>query len=263
MKCEIEGCVRLEGEIGIAPTALARVVPGVTLVSTMAAVHFEPSLNPPEPAAPDTSSFDTAMAHLYRGEMHRMVTWRQRLDITTNWGVIAALGMTTFALGSERTPPYILLLGLAVVAMCLAIEARRYRHFHCSLYRLRLIEQHYFAGQLQPLSPPDRTWRQHLATDLVRPAPTIGFFAAARFRLRRNYLMLSYFITAAWLTKVFIHPSSPKTAAEYFARLAVGDLFPSWFVAVTAGAFVLTSTALAATSANEDTVERRMTSRKM
>jgi uncharacterized membrane protein len=239
----------------------ARVGPGVTLVSTMDASHVEPSVVPPEPAAPDTSSFDTAMAHLYRGEMHRMATWRQRLDITTNWGVITALGMTTFALGSERTPPYILLLGLAVVAICLVIEARRYRHYHCSLQRLRLIEQHYFAGMLQPRSSsPDRAWRARLATDLTRPTQTIGFIAAARFRLRRNYLMLAYFITAAWLTKVFIHPSSPRTVAEFVSRLAVGDLIPSWFVAVTAGAFILTSTALAVTSADEDTVERQVAS---
>ena len=78
----------------------------------------------------DPPNFDTAMAHLYRGEMHRMATWRQRLDITTNWAMVMALGMTTFALGSERTPPYILLLGLAAVAMCLAIEARRYQFLH-------------------------------------------------------------------------------------------------------------------------------------
>jgi hypothetical protein len=71
--------------------------------------------------------------------------------------------------------------------------------------------------------------------------------------------MLSYFITAAWLTKIFIHPSSPKTLAEFYARLAVGDLFPSWFVAATAGAFILVSTVLAATSLNEEEVERQTT----
>jgi hypothetical protein len=69
--------------------------------------------------------------------------------------------------------------------------------------------------------------------------------------------MLAYFITAAWLTKVFIHPSSPRTVAEFVARLAVGDLFPSWFVAATAGAFILVSTILAVTSLNEDEVEGR------
>jgi len=69
-----------------------------------------------------------------------MVTWRQRLDITTNWAMSMALGMTTFALGSWQTPPYILRPGLAAVAMCPAIEARRYQHLHRSLWRLRLIE---------------------------------------------------------------------------------------------------------------------------
>ena len=214
---------------------------------------------PHDDAVRDTSSFDTAMAHLYRGEMHRMTTWRQRLDITTYWAMVMALGMTTFALGSERTPPYILLLGLAAVAMCLVIEARRYQSLHHSLWRLRLLEQHYFAGLLNGTSGADRSWRDRLAAELAKPTPRIGILSAARFRLRRNYLMLSYYITAAWLTKVFIHPSSPKTVAEFVSRLAVGDLFPSWFVAATAGAFILVSTVLAATSLNEEEVERQTT----
>ena len=207
----------------------------------------------------DTSSFDTAMAHLYRGEMHRMTTWRQRLDITTNWAMVMALGMTTFALGSERTPPYILLLGLAAVAMCLVIEARRYQSLHHSLWRLRVLEQHYFVGLLRPLSPPDRAWRDRLAAELATPTPRVGLLNAARFRLRRNYLMLSYFITVAWLTKVFIHPASPRSFDEFYRRLAVGDLIPSWFVTISAGAFVLVSTVLAVTSPSEEEVERRTT----
>lgn len=53
----------------------------------------------------DSGNFDTAVAHLFRGEMHRMTAWRQRLDTTSNWAIVLSLGMTTFALGSERTPP--------------------------------------------------------------------------------------------------------------------------------------------------------------
>jgi hypothetical protein len=34
--------------------------------------------------------------------------------------------MTTFTLGSEKTPHYVLLLGRAVIGMCLLIEARRF-----------------------------------------------------------------------------------------------------------------------------------------
>ena len=69
--------------------------------------------------------------------------------------------------------------------------------------------------------------------------------------------MLYYFITAAWLTKVFIHPSSPQSVEEFYRRLAVGDLIPSWFVVLSAGAFVLGSTVLAVSSPSEETVERR------
>jgi len=207
----------------------------------------------------DSSSLDTAMAHLYRGEMHRMTTWRQRLDVTTNWAMVMALGMTTFALGSDRTPPYILLLGLAAVAMCLAIEARRYQSLHHSLWRLRVLEKHYFVGLLRADPDGDRRWRDRLASELESPSSKVGLFAAARFRLRRNYLMLSYYITAAWLTKVFIHPASPLSLDEYYRRLAVGDLIPSWFVVASAGAFVIVSTILAATSPSEETVERRTT----
>ncbi len=222
--------------------------------------HIDPSASRHGEGAHDSSSFDTAMAHLYRGEMHRMTTWRQRLDVTTNWAMIMALGMTTFVLGSERTPPYILLLGLAAVAMCLVIEARRYQHLHHSLWRLRLIEQHYFVEQLRAAPRTDRAWRERLANELASPTPKIGLVASARFRLRRNYLILSLFITAAWLTKVFIHPSSPGTLNEFYARLAVGDLVPSWLVALSAGAFVLGATTLAATSANEEEMERQASS---
>jgi len=223
----------------------------------MAAAHVDASSTPQESGVPDSSSFDTAMAHLYRAEMHRMVTWRQRLDITTNWAMIMALGMTTFALGSERTPPYILLLGLAAVAMCLVIEARRYQSLHHSLWRLGVLEQHYFVGLLAPSRAQDRSWRERLAAELAGPVPRVGLIMAARARLRRNYLMLSYFITTAWLTKVFIHPSSPRSVGEFYSRLAVGDLIPSWFVTISAGAFVLVSTVLAVTSPSEAEIERR------
>jgi len=212
---------------------------------------------PSDPPNFDPPNFDTAMAHLYRGEMHRMATWRQRLDITTNWAMVMALGMTTFTLGSERTPPYILLLGLAAVAMCLAIEARRYQFLHTSVWRLRLLEHYYFGGMLRPEPDRDPSWRQRLAADLAVPAKRVGLISAARLRLRRNYLMLYYFITAAWLTKVFIHPASPQSVEEFYRRLAVGDLIPSWFVVVSAGAFVLGSSVLAVSSPSEETVERR------
>lgn len=202
-----------------------------------------------------SSEFHTAMAHLYRGEMHRMTMWRQRLDTTSGWAIVLVLGVTTFALGAERTPPYILLLGLASVGMCLVIEARRYQHVHRSLCRLRTLERYYFGHLLAPDAGEDSAWRPRLAHALAHPRTTIDLLGAIKFRLRRHYAMLLYFITAAWLTKAFIHPKSAGSVGEFHARLAVGELIPSWFVAVTATAFIVSATFLALTSGSEETIE--------
>ena len=35
------------------------------------------------------SEFVTAMVHLFRAEIQRANVWRQRLDTTTNWAVVA------------------------------------------------------------------------------------------------------------------------------------------------------------------------------
>jgi uncharacterized membrane protein len=184
-----------------------------------------------------------------------MTVWRTRLDTTSNWAVLLTTGMTTFTLGSERTPAYIMLLGLALVGMFMFIEARRYQRLHHSNWRLRLLEERYFVRLLIPPPEEGPAWREELAADLARPHLTVGLFTAIRLRLRRNYLMLMHFITAVWLTKLFIHPQAPADAREYFARLAVGELFPSWFVAFTAGLFIVFFTTLAATAPSEESVE--------
>ncbi len=135
------------------------------------------------------------------------------------------------------------------------IEARRYQHLHHSCWRLRQIEGHYYVGVLRPSPAADPSWRQELAADLVHPCLKISLLAACRTRLRRNYLMLMLFITAAWLAKVFIHPASPANVAEFYGRLAVGELVPSWAVAVTATLFVASAAALALTSPSQESIE--------
>lgn len=211
-----------------------------------------PSL-PPDPVP---ESFHTCMAHLYRGEMHRLTTWRSRLDATAHWAILLTTGMTTFTLGSTSLPHYILLLGLAINCIFMFMEARRYQHLHHSKWRIRLLEHNYFANTLCPLRTlPEPNWRSQLGMDLEQPHFTISLFMAARLRLRRNYLMLLYFITAVWLTKLFIHPASPASFRELYARFAMGDLFPSWFVASTATAFVAGSTLLAALTPSEEDLE--------
>ena len=127
------------------------------------------------------------MVHLYRGEMHRMTTWRARLDTTSHWAILLTTGMTTFALGSHELPHFILLLGLAINTIFMLMEARRYQHLHHSKWRIQLLEHNYFASQLWPREAlKERNWRQQLGEDLEQPHFTISILLAARLRLRRT-----------------------------------------------------------------------------
>ena len=48
------------------------------------------------------AEFNTAMVHFYRGEIQRANTWRNRLDNTTNWAVVAAGAAISFALSDPN-----------------------------------------------------------------------------------------------------------------------------------------------------------------
>jgi hypothetical protein len=76
-----------------------------------------------------------------------------------------------------------------------------------------------------------------------------------RLRLQRNYLMLVYFITGVWVTKIYIHPESVRSVGEFYSRMGVGGLFPSWFVALTAAVFVLSATLFAVVTPREESLE--------
>jgi uncharacterized membrane protein len=196
-------------------------------------------------SSPAPAAFDAAMVHLYRGEMHRMTVWRGRLDTTSHWAILLTTGMTTFTLGSVVVPHYVLLLGLALNTMCMLIEARRYQDLHASECRLRLLERGYFSAVLRAADAADAGWRERLAAALSQPCVTVSPLTAARVRLRRNYLMLLYFVTAVWLSKIFIHPTGARTLRDFYDRLAVGEFLPSWFVAASACVFVVAGTAVA------------------
>lgn len=210
-------------------------------------------------AADNRGGFHSAMVHLYRGEMNRMTVWRSRLDTTNNWAILLTTGMTTFTLGTPNIPHYILLLGLALIGICILIESRRYLHLLQSKWRCYLLEANYFARQLGPEVPEqDPEWKKHLATDLREAPMPCSLLFAIRLRLRRNYILLVYFVSAVWLTKVFIHPEGPSSLGEFHARLAVGALFPSWFVAATATVFISVCTILAVTTPSEEKLDAMM-----
>jgi len=212
--------------------------------------------NRTQPPSPGDPAFHTSMAHLYRGEMNRLTVWRKRLDVTSNWAILLTMGLTTFTLGDANVPHYVLLLGLALIGISVAIEGRRYRHLYQSKWRVWLLEDGYFAPILDPGYTPPEGWRQRLAADLANPSFLIPWWCAVRVRLRRNYLSLLYLITAVWLVKLFIHPAAPRTPLDLYRRLAVGDLIPSWFTALTAILFVGGATFLALSCPPAEELER-------
>src|SRR5436189_5315962 len=70
-----------------------------------------------------------AMSHFYRGEMSRIMVWRQRLDVTTNWAITSTTAIITIALSTREVPHIIFFLNLAIVGVLLWIEARRCRFY--------------------------------------------------------------------------------------------------------------------------------------
>jgi uncharacterized membrane protein len=214
--------------------------------------------SPPRDPEVDTATYQTAVAHLYRGEMHRMATWRTRLDTTSHWAIILSIGLTTFALGSSAVPHYVMLLALSFNSIFMLIEGRRYQHLLHSKWRLGLLERNHFARLFAGGVPDqDPSWRVQLARDLQEPHFTVSLFMGTRLRLRRNYLLIMGFVTVVWLAKVFIHPSSPRSLPDFYQRLAVEGFLPAWFVALTAAAFVMVVALVAALTPSEAAVERR------
>src|ERR1043165_7100630 len=45
-----------------------------------------------------------AMSHFYRGELGRIMVWRQRLDVTTNWAITSSTAFLTFSFSSRKVP---------------------------------------------------------------------------------------------------------------------------------------------------------------
>ena len=176
------------------------------------------------------AEFSTAMAHFYRGEVQRSNTWRNRLDTTTNWAVLSAGAMLSFAFSSSTTPHFVIPVDSILVAVFLVMEARRYRYYEIWSNRVRVIETGYLAPMLAPESVPrDRDWASHLANDLLTPHFTISVWEAIGRRLRRNYIWLFALLALSWNLKVYLYPTLAQSFDEFISRAQVG-LVPGWAV---------------------------------
>jgi len=193
-----------------------------------------------EPSRMKDPGYVNAMAHFYRGEIGRIMVWRQRLDTTTTWAITSTGTIFTVAFSVPDVPHIIFFFNLAIVWVMLWIEARRYRFYDAFQARVRMLEAHFLAPMvMQSEERLEGDWRKLVAEDLLIPSFKISRFEAIGQRLRRNYAFIFMIILIAWLAKIFMHtPFKVNSLKALYDALAVGQI-PSWLVAaVMLGTFV-------------------------
>ncbi len=192
----------------------------------------------------DNRDFTTAMVHFYRGEMSRANVWRQRLDVTTNWALIATGAAIAYAFGEASAHHSVILLDLLLVMLCLFIEARRYRYFELWSYRVRLIETNFYAALLVSPFHPGPHWAEDLSSSLLNPTFPINVWEAAGRRLHNNYMWIFLVLDLAWVAKLLLVPAGVLTPAVFVARAHMG-IIPG---GVVVGGMLLFNLGLAALS---------------
>ena len=158
-----------------------------------------PSMETPFPVV--SSEAITVLVHYYRGELTRMISWRDRLDRTTNWSIGALAAMLSISLSSQETHHSVLLFAMLLIYVLLVIESRRYRFFHVYRARVRLLEREYFAALFAPHPDGKRKDLAALGDDLRAPRFSVSMLDAMSRRLRRNYCWIFIVVLMAWLVK--------------------------------------------------------------
>src|SRR5919205_298553 len=197
------------------------------------------AFKPRQPIFPTSSAeYVNSLSHYYRGELARMMSWRDRLDRTTNWAITGAGAMLSVSLSSPQSHHGVLLFAMVLVFLLLQIESRRYRFFDVYRSRVRLIERNYYARILSPREMIDPApWMNKLGDDLRLPRFSLSQNEAMARRLRRNYIWLFLIMLMAWVLKVTTSSLQPGTlqiihsTSELFANAAIGYI-PGWIIVI-------------------------------
>jgi uncharacterized membrane protein len=204
-------------------------------------MRTEPAAKLAPPIFPSNSvEFVNSLAHYYRGEMSRMMSWRDRLDRTTNWAITGVGAMLSVSLSSPLSHHGVLLFAMVLIFLLLHIESRRYRFFHVYRSRVRLLERNYYARIFAPremISPTH--WMNQLGEDLRLPRFSMTQNQAMARRLRRKYIWLFLILLLAWLLKITTSTLQAGTGAahiihsagELFVNAAIGYV-PGWLVLI-------------------------------
>jgi len=184
----------------------------------------------PVPFPQISSEAITVLAHYYRGELSRMISWRDRLDRTTNWAIGALAAMLSISLSSDEAHHAVLLFAMLLIHVLLVIEARRYRFFHVYRARVRLLEREYFAPLFSPAEPViARVGLDALGADLREPRFTLTLRQAMARRLQRNYGWIFVVVLLAWLVKTTSsstdgHPRLVHSLHEFLQNAAIAGI---------------------------------------
>jgi uncharacterized membrane protein len=171
-----------------------------------------------------SSDFTAAMIHFYRGEVSRSNTWRGRLDATTNWAVLTTGATLSFAFSNPDHPATLILINTLLILLFLFIEARRYRYYELSSYRVRLLEMNFFAGLLAPPFVPHQDWADKLTESINHPTFPISLLEAFGRRYRRNYAPIFLILAVSWMGKISLHPTMTADWNVLLERTAIGPL---------------------------------------
>ena len=163
----------------------------------------------------------TAMAHLYRGELQRSLSWRLRLDTTTNWAVVTTAGILTFSVNNPEFASQTLIAGMYANLLFLLLESQRFRFFDIFHSRLRMIEENFYGPLLRrSLESPMADWGRCVAEDLFLPHFHLSLRQAIRARLSRVYAPLFLAEIVGWILVVALHQGQPGDA--FLSQTAVG-----------------------------------------
>jgi uncharacterized membrane protein len=163
-----------------------------------------------------------ALIHLYRAEVGKMTAYRVRLDTTTNWAISSSALVSTFALSNPQVPHAAFLFLMALVYFFLHLEARRFRAYEGSRYRVLLMERYFFPAMLSDAVDPH--WTRHLLTALDNPGLTVNMIGAIGWRVRRNYFWIYGILLITWLSKVDLSYGPIPDLGAFVQLLEVGSV---------------------------------------
>ncbi len=195
------------------------------------------------PTLPVTSAEKANLIiHYYRGEIGRMISWRDRIDRSSNWAITVVAGLLSVSLSTPTSHHGVVLFAMLLISLFLLIEARRYRFFDVYRARVRQLERYYFAQALCPQDGLDPDWAAAIAKSLRQPSFLIGYREALFRRIRRNYCWMYLILLLAWGLKIStpkLLPDQPKaefvhSLAELVENAAFGPV-PGWLVLAIVG----------------------------